>query len=237
MTNIVIDTHCHTLQSKHALATLKENIEKAKSLGLSGLCVTNHGPRYGDSPSQAYFEGLSRLPEKDGDFYIFKGAEVNILDNNGNLDLTNECLSFLDWVIASIHSTCFDSHNSDYITEAYINAIKNPFVHCLGHIGQEKFPCDFEKIVKTAKEYDKIIEINNSSLMGMRKGADILCREVISLCKKFGVKIAICSDAHEVKDVGNFLEALKLAEEISYPNELIINNNSDNFIKYIKRSK
>lgn len=231
--NIAIDTHCHTLQSKHASATLKENTESAKRHGLSGLCVTNHGPMYGDSPSEAYFRGLLRLPEKDDGFYIFKGAEVNILDNNGTLDLDDECLAMLDWVIASIHSVCFSSREKDYITDAYINAAANPHVHCLGHIGQSKYPCDIKKVVLVAKEYDKIIEINNSSLNGMRKGAEVLCREAILLCKEYGVKIAICSDAHDAEAVGVFDKSLALAEEVSFPKELIINTSIDKFKKYI----
>lgn len=230
---IVIDPHCHSVQSKHAKATLMENIEMAKSIGLDGLCITNHGPMYGDSPSEAYFEGLTRLPEKYGDFHIFSGAEVNILDDKGTVDLSQECLSSLKWVIASIHSVCFFNHNSDYITNAYINALKNPFIHCLGHIGQEKFPCDFNKIVKTAKKLNKIIEINNSSLLGMRKGAPTLCREVLKLCKEYGVKIVISSDAHEKEDIGNFSEAIKLINEISFPENLIINSNLNKFTTYI----
>ena len=88
--NIYIDTHTHTLQSNHATPTLTEIIEEARKKGLVGICVTNHGPAYGDSPSEAYFKGLSRLPKKDGKFHIIKGAEVNILDNSGKIDLTDD---------------------------------------------------------------------------------------------------------------------------------------------------
>lgn len=232
---IVIEPHCHTVQSKHSGATLTGNIAAAKKKGLLGLCVTNHGPAYGDSPSEAYFAGLSRLPSKDGDFLIYKGAEVNILDDKGTVDLSRENLYTLDWVIASIHSVCFKNYQRDYITRAYINALKNPFIHCLGHIGQSKFPCDLKEIIKTAKEYNKIIEINNSSLTGMREGASVLCREVIRLCKEYEVLIAITSDAHESKDIGNFTEALKLAEEINFPEELIVNSSINKFNNYIKR--
>ena len=232
---INVETHCHTLQSRHAKATLKENIARASELGLAGLCITNHGPAYGDSPSEAYFEGLLRLPKKDGELLIFKGAELNILDSTGKTDLPDSDTAMLDWVIASIHSVCFFEHDREYVTQAYINALKNPFIHCLGHIGQEKFPCDFERIIKTAKEYDKIIEINNSSLTGMRKGAGVLCREVIALCKKYGVRISVSSDAHEAKDVGSFEEALKLVSEISFPEDLIINTNIEKFTNYIKK--
>lgn len=235
--NIVVDTHCHTLQSRHAEPTLKENIEAAKKAGLVGICVTNHGPAYGDSPSEAYFRGLSRLPKRDGKFYIFKGAEVNILDDRGTLDLDEECLTMLDWVVASIHGVCFSENNKDYITRAYVNAASNPRVHCLGHIGQEKYPCDLETVVKTAKEFDKIIEINNSSLNGMRKGAPQLCRETAKLCKKYGVKISVCSDAHKADEIGIFDKSLELLNEISFPEELIINNCIYKFKKYLKNQK
>lgn len=232
---IAVETHCHTLQSKHAKATLTENIERARALGMAGICITNHGPKYGDSPSEAYFEGLLKLPKTSGELEIFRGVELNILDDNGTVDLPKNDIAMLDWVIASIHSVCFFNHDKEYITNAYINALKNPHIHCLGHIGQAKFPCDFERIIKTACEYDKIIEINNSSLTGMRKGAGALCREVIALCKKYGVKIAVSSDAHEAKDVGNFNESLKLVEEIDFPSALIINSDIDKFKNYIKK--
>ena len=65
------------------------------------------------------------------------GAEVNILDQEGKLDLDDEILESLDYVIASMHRPIFKSGTADENTRAYIKAMENPNVNIIGHCDDE----------------------------------------------------------------------------------------------------
>lgn len=234
---IEVDPHTHSVVSSHAVSTLNDHIGKIKALGMKGLALTNHGPSYGDGGNALYFSSLKSFPEKICGTDFYRGAEADIIGYSGEADIDNVTLSGLDWVIASIHKRCLPQAMPSLITSAYIKAISNPFIHCLGHIGQAKFLCNFEKVVKTVKEYDKVIEINNSSLAGMRKGANELCFEVARLCKKYEVKVVVSSDAHSSVRTGDFTLAKELLENADFPIDLILNVKNDEFKDYIKKRK
>jgi len=236
---IEVETHCHSVISNHAISTVNEHINIIKSLGMKGLCLTNHAPLYGDGTTVSYFEALKNSPKKIDGINYYPGAEVNLIDYNGSVDLENTCMAGLKWVIAAIHKPCLEQKNEEQITNTYLKVLENPFVDCLGHIGQSKYMCDFEKVIKKAKEYDKIIEINNSSLAGMRTGAEKLCFTVASLCKKYGVTIAVSSDAHNCNDTGKYNLAFELLKSVDFPEKLIINSDINKFNDYIlmKRGK
>ena len=106
MYQIQVETHSHTIVSNHAYSTLQENIRATKEAGMKGLCMTNHAPAIPDAPPAVHFTCLKYLPEEMEGIRFFKGAEANIIDYQGNLDLKNGILAMLDWVIASIHAPC-----------------------------------------------------------------------------------------------------------------------------------
>ena len=231
----MVETHCHTLVSAHAHSTMGENIKAAKECGMEGLCLTNHGPDIPDGAHEWHFGTICNLPDIVDGIRFFSGIEANIIDYNGCLDASSDILSRLDWVIASIHSPCLPTSTEANITSAYIGALENPFVNCLGHIGQQAYLCDFEAVVKKAKELDKIIEINNHSLNGVRPGANILCKEVALLSKKYESKIVVSSDAHYCGSIGIYNKALAILKEIDFPEELIMNTSLQKFENYLRR--
>ncbi len=234
---IEVETHTHSIISNHAKSTVNEHINVIKSLGMKGLCLTNHGPLYNDGSSTAYFEALKNSPSEIEGISFYPGAELNIIDYNGSVDLDNVCMAGLKWVIAAIHTNCLKRASERDITNAYIKALENPFIDCLGHIGQTYYMCDFEKVIKKAKEYEKIIEINESSLSGMRPGSEKLCFNVALLCKKYGVSVAVGSDAHDCIHTGKYDMALKLLESVSFTENLIINSDSEKFKNYILKKR
>ena len=231
----MVETHCHTLVSAHAHSTMGENIKTAKERGMEGLCLTNHGPGIPDCAHEWHFSTLTKVPEFIDGIRFFSGIEANIMDYNGGLGCPDSLLARLDWVIASIHSPCLEPSNISDITSAYIGALENPFVDCLGHIGQNAYLCDFESVVKKAKKLDKIIEINNHSLNGVRPGAEVLCKEIALLSKKYGSKIVVSSDAHYCGSVGVYDKALAMLSEIDFPEELIMNTSLSKFENHIRR--
>lgn len=233
MYQIEVETHSHTIVSKHASSTLLENVEATISAGMKGLCVTNHAPAIPDAPGEAHFTSLNFLPEEINGIRVFRGAEANMIDYKGTLDLPNTVLAMLDWVIASIHVPCLPRTSMENITEAYLRVLENPYVHCLGHIGQTYYLCDYEAVVKKAKEENKMIELNNSSLAGVRPGSKELCTRVAGLCKQYGTRVAVCSDAHDASRIGDYKLVYQMLNEVNFPEELIVNRTLKTFETYL----
>ncbi len=237
MYQIQVETHSHTIVSTHAYSTLQENIKATREAGMQGLCCTNHAPAIPDAPSEVHFVMLKSVPPMVDGIRFFAGAEANIIDYTGKLDLKNTTLANLDWVIASIHGPCLPQGSVEDITNAYLGALSNPYVHCLGHIGQMAYLCDWEKVVKTAKEKGKVIELNNHSLEGIRPGAKELCSKVAALCKEYGCRVAVSSDAHYSGCIGNYKLVMEMLTEIDFPKELIINRSLESFEAYLEEAK
>jgi putative hydrolase len=229
----MVETHSHTIVSSHAHSTMTENIKAVRDAGMAGICLTNHGPGIADAPHIWHFQTLSYIPKIVDTVAFFSGIEANIMDYGGALDVGDDLLCGLDWVIASIHSPCLKKSSETDITNAYIGALKNKYVNCLGHIGQSAYLCDFEKVVKTAHELNKIIEINNHSFNGVRQGAPVLCREVALLCKKYKTQIVVSSDAHYHGAIGIYDKALGMLDEIDFPAELVVNASLAKFKAYL----
>ena len=93
--------------------------------------------------------------------------------------------------------------------------------------------CDYEAVVKKAKEKGKIIEINNHSFK-VRAGSGENCREIALLCKKYAVPVVISTDAHFSPEVGFVPNSIKLMEEIDFPEELILNTSLKKLCDYLK---
>ena len=128
----VLDTHTHTLASGHAYSTLRENLAMAAKKGLELLAVTEHAPRMTGSCQTIYFQNLKVVNRQAYEVELMLGAELNILDENGTVDLAANILKTLDLNIASLHIPCICPGSREYNTAACINAMKNPYVNILG---------------------------------------------------------------------------------------------------------
>ena len=79
--------------------------------------------------------------------------------------------------------------------------------------------------MKKSKETGTLLELNNSSMRpdGFRVNACENDREMLLLCKQYGVPVILGSDAHVDADIAAYESALKLLEECSFPDELVVN--------------
>lgn len=57
---------------------------------------------------------------------LLLGAEINILDGKGNLDLDEDYMKMLDIRIAGIHSLCYEYGTIEENTHGMVQAISNP---------------------------------------------------------------------------------------------------------------
>lgn len=235
--NILVDTHTHTNASAHAYSTLEENICQAKKLGLEAIAMTNHAPGMPDSPHIWHFINAARNIARDVDgVKVLLGAEVNILDEDGSVDLPPDVLSSLDVVIASMHRDTFAPQNRKIHTQAYLNILENPFIDIIGHSGSPDYEYNIDVVLSKAKKTGKMIEINNNSHL-IRKGNTENCMKIAKRCAEMGVYVVVSSDAHFSRNVGNFDEAVSMLKEIDFPTELIANLNLERFLSVLRQRK
>lgn len=233
---ITADTHCHTIASTHAYSTVLENVYAAKKKGLKAIAITDHAPQMPDAPHIWHFENLDTIPHKIDGVTVLRGAEVNICDYNGGLDLSDAVLKSLDWVVASLHAPVCPPSSEENITRAYLNAAENPYIDVIGHSGQEKFKYDYEKVIPYFKECGKLIEFNEGSLRVRRDAAEN-CVKIAKICKKYEVPVVVNSDAHFAFAIGEFPKTLQMLDELDFPEELIVNADIQRLYSYIYKKR
>lgn len=231
--NIVADTHTHTLICDHAYSTLTENMRQAAEIGLRFLCITEHTNTMPGAPHYFFFENLRSLPESMFGVYLVRGCEVNILNQQGELDLPEGILSRLEWVIASLHDPCFSPKQDPAVyTQAWLSVAENPHVDVIGHCGNGKYPFDYQRVIPAFGAGGKIVEINAHSFV-VRAGSRENCLEIAKLCKKHQVPVVVSTDAHFHQDIGVFTEATEALASIDFPEELILNADYDRFARVV----
>lgn len=230
---IYADTHTHTVASTHAFSTVTENCTAAAAAGMKGVALTDHFGAMPDAPHEWHFYSMRNLPRKICGVYLLRGAEVNITDGKGNIDLIEPMMiSVMEWVVASIHDPVFYPKSLEECTRAYIGAARNPVIDCIGHPDGEDFPFDHEQVIRELKEHNKLLEINNSRLS---RGRDTAKRytEMLRVCKKHEVKVILNSDSHFHEQVGRLDNAVELVEAVGFPEELVLNADWDRFAEYV----
>jgi DNA polymerase (family X) len=182
------DLHCHSTWSdgKH---TLEQMARAARERGYSYLAITDH-PR--GTLAEQDLE-IDMLNERLKPFRILKGIEVNIRVD-GSLSLPEEVLAKRDWVIASLHGA-FDRDP----TERVLAAMENLHVDMIGHLTARKInirgpaDVDVERVIEKAAETGTFLEINSQpNRLDLR---DVHARRAAEA----GVKIAVNTDAHELR--------------------------------------
>jgi DNA polymerase (family 10) len=135
-------------------------------------------------------------------FRILQGCEANIMAD-GLIDIKDEALEKLDYVIAGVHSQM--KLPKEKMTQRIIKAMENPNVDIISHPTgrilkqRDEYEIDFAKILRVAKETETILEINaNPYRLDLNS-------QNIRRAKEAGVKIIINTDAHQ-KDHLYFME-------------------------------
>jgi len=220
------DLHLHTIASGHATrCTITDMSKKAAERSLKLIGISDHGPASNVSARPSYFQSLANAPRRRCDIEVLYGAELNILDFEGNVDLSDDILSRLDYAIISMHLPIFRPGTVNQNTLAYIKAMDHPRVRFIGHPDDSRFPVDYEELIKAAAAKNVLLEINNNSLSpdGYRGNSKPNLIQILELCLKYQSPLLLSSDSHGNDHIGDFQYALTLIHEIGFPEHLILN--------------
>ena len=162
------DLHIHTKWSD-GTATVEEMAEKARSMGLEYIAVTDHTKSLGiargldEARLREQVKEIEQLNRGLEGFTVLTGTEVDV-KADGSLDLPDSVLKDLDFVIASIHSG-FKS-DVEKMTNRLIAAMNNEYVDAVGHptgrIIQKRNPYELnlERVFEAAAGQKVMMEIN-----------------------------------------------------------------------------
>jgi DNA polymerase (family X) len=186
------DLHSHSTWSADGKNTIEEMAVTARERGYEYLALTDHSHYLREDRLARQHEEIDALNERLAPFRILKGVEANIRVN-GELDVDDETLARLDWVVASLH-TGFDRSP----TERVLGVLENPHVDCIGHLTGRKLnirgpmEIDVDRVVAKALETGTFLEINSQpNRLDLR---DVHAR----LAGEAGVKVVVSTDAHQV---------------------------------------
>jgi DNA polymerase (family 10) len=197
-----LQMHTDATDGKHTLA---EMVEACQKLGYEYIAITDHtkAVRVAGGLTKAGFHkqahAIDAIRKRVPKPFVFKGAEVDILDD-GSLDLDEETLAGFDVVVVSVHSR-FNMSKAE-MTRRIVRALQHPHVHILGHptgrlLGtRDPYPVDMSEIVKAARDYGVMLEINaQPDRLDLN---DVYVR----MAREAGVKLVINTDAHRTQELG-----------------------------------
>jgi DNA polymerase (family 10) len=163
---------------------------------------------------------IAAVNERVKPFRILRGVEVNIRAD-GALDVDDDVLAQLDWVVASLH-TSFDRSP----TERIIAAIENPNVDCIGHLTGRRIlkrdgaSVDVERIVERAAQTGTALEVNGQpDRLDMR---DLHAR----LAGEAGVLVPVTTDAHSTGALAYSVLAIGQARRAWLTKDQVLNTRS-----------
>ena len=231
---LIADLHIHTISSGHAYSTIEEYVAAAKKKKIKVIAITDHAPAMPGGAPIYHFSNMRMIPDHLNGVRIIRGAEVDVVNENGGLDLPDDVLKSLDFASIALHPRCgYENQGESKNTEVLIKALEHPNIKVIAHPGNPMYPIDYKKVIPIAKEKGILIELNNSSLTVSRKGSAQRCFEIAKFVKQVGWKVVLGSDAHISTMVGELKEALKMAMDAGLSKEDIINTSEESINKYL----
>jgi DNA polymerase (family 10) len=197
------DLHTHSKYTD-GRASIEEMARKAVDNGLEYFAVTDHSRRVAMAHGldreglREQAKEIEQVRKRVSGIAVLRGIEVDILED-GSLDLANDTLSDLDWVVASAHYK-LDQKPAE-MTGRLIKAIRNrkvdvighPSGRLLGHRDPSRF--DLDEILRVAREEGCALEIDSQpDRLDLNDTAALAA-------KRMGVKMVVSTDAHSVRDL------------------------------------
>ena len=247
--DIIADMHTHTIVSKHAYSTIKENMDMARERGMKYIGITEHYFNDGTDIEKknevvrtVYANRINRLSE---DVQIISSFEFNI--NQSWYD--EERMSSLKWRPIGLHSwfVDFETLTLDRLYNLFVYSHQrygtNVFVHIEREIHKlnhgvhqgltDEVKSFYNNLVAYAAAHNIVLEVNESSIVVNEGNSVERMRYWLSQAKTLGVTISLGSDAHYCNEVADFRYSLAMLNECGYPKELVFNCNEELIRQYL----
>ncbi len=195
------DLHMHTLASD-GRASLEEMVQANRELGYEYLAITDHSKALAmangldEKRAVAFAQAVRKLNRQGPGIRVFSGLECDIR-KDGSMDLTDDALAELDFIIGSVHS--YMNLEAEAMTDRLLRALECPYLKVLGHptgrllLQREAFPFDFERVAAEAARRNVCLEINASP-----ERLD-LHPTLLRAAKAKGARFTISTDSHHPK--------------------------------------
>jgi DNA polymerase (family 10) len=198
------DLHMHTTATD-GRADMDTMAAAAKVSGLDYIGIADHSQALAmangldEERALAHARAIRALNDRMDGMTVLAGIECDIRPD-GTMDLADDCLAQLDYVIASVHS----AFNQDpaQMTDRLLRAMECPWVDILGHptgrliLKREPYGFDVEQVFAAAARTGVALEIN--SQVDRLDLDDTHAR----LARDRGVRLVIDSDAHSPAALG-----------------------------------
>jgi putative hydrolase len=231
------DCHLHSLWSDGG-ATIESMARTARDLGHEYMVLTDHSPRltiaHGLSKErlEQQLADVATLNEKMAPFRILTGIEVDILED-GALDHSDEVLSQLDVVVASVHSKLRMERPA--MTERMVRAVASPHVdilgHCTGRMVGKRDPSTFDAdyVFAACAQFHTAVEIN------CRPERLDPPRPLLKMAIDYGCYFSIDSDAHATGQLEWQPHGCNRAAECDVPLDRVINTwGADDLLRWVQ---
>jgi DNA polymerase (family 10) len=212
------DVHMHTTETD-GRATLEEMAEAARERGYEYIAITDHSKALAmangldEKRAIAFAHQVREINAREMDqkglgIRVFSGLECDIR-RDGTMDLENDALGELDFVIGSVHS--YMNLEAAEMTDRLLRALECPHLRALGHptgrilLNRDSYPFDFDAVAAVAARRNVYLEINASP-----ERLD-LTASLIRAAKARGAKFVISTDAHHPKHLANMRYGVLMA--------------------------
>jgi DNA polymerase (family 10) len=198
------DPHMHTTETD-GRADLESMARAARALGREYIAITEHSRALAMAnglDERRALEHAARVRALNGrveGLTLLAGIECDILPD-GTLDLAEDCLAQLDYVVASVHSAFGQDESA--MTDRLLRAMACPWVDAIGHptgrllLRREGYKIRLEQVVTEAARLGVAMEINcQTDRLDLN---DVNAR----LARERGAAIIIATDAHTPAALG-----------------------------------
>lgn len=234
------DLHMHTTATD-GRADAETMAQAARTAGLEYIAITDHSQSLAmangldEAATLEHARRIRELNQRLDGITVLAGIECDIRPD-GSMDLADDCLAQLDFVVASVHSAL--NQDESQMTDRLLRAIACPWVDVIAHptgrilLRREPSRANMDRVIAAAAAAGVALEIN--SQIDRLDLDDSHARTA----RDRGVKLLIDSDAHSPAALGNIRWGVTVARRAWLePTDILNTQPLDAFRASLRRNR